>query len=536
MSVVDKVVSGGGRLLALSFLQRGGTFIMNMLVLRHLPTHVSGAGFSLELVLSTTFIIREGLRLASLRETGLVAHDNAKSSSTVPTALRQLINTSWICTALGLLCTIAAALFMAPRLYPIDAVDFPTFELSMWLYCLSAAIEFFTEPFYILAHTSLLFQLRVQAQGWGFFAKAVVQAVAVLVFNQGMLAFGLSQVAYAVVHGLVYLRYFVVEQRSSPSFPLADFAPHVPSGLSPTLMHFWQTLTFQSILKYLLTEGDRLVLSAFETPQQQGEYATAFNIGSLAPRLVFLPIEDASKAMFAKLLASNDAGASTTSSSTHDAKRLFELSLKFMSLCGLVFVFFGTNYTRTLLYLLAGYAKTLDQIPVVLSCYCVCVYFLALNGICEAFVYAVGNEAALQRLNKFLILFFVVTSASAIVLMHVCGLGSVGIVLANCVNMACRITYCLHYIHAYFVESSSSSSWLGLVRTSLPHPAVLSMMAVSWVVTFFSEQHFRGPSLVLHAMHVGVGGVLFLATAALLWRFERQFLRDILNVRRTKAE
>ncbi|CAK4691770.1 unnamed protein product [Aphanomyces euteiches] len=533
MSVVDKVVSGGGRLLALSFLQRGGTFVMNILTLRHLPTHVSGIGLSLELVLSTTFIIREGLRLAALREAGLVSG----SKTAVPVQLRQLINTSWLCTALGLLCTLAAAFWMAPRLYSMDAVDYPTFQLSLRLYCLSAAIEIFTEPFYILAHSSLLFQLRVQAQGWGFFAKAVVQVIAVLYFHLGMLAFGLSQVAYAVVHGWIYVNYFML-QLGVPSFPLGswrDFFPHVLGasrvGTSRALLQLWTTLTLQSILKYFLTEGDKLVLSAFEASQQQGEYAIAFNIGSLAPRLVFLPLEDASKAMFSKLLAS-DTTATITASARADANRLFRLALKTMSLIGLVFVFFATNYTRTLLYLLVGYAKTLEDIPLVLSWYCVCVYFLALNGICEAFVYAVGNEAALQRLNKFLVLFFVITSASAVVLMHFCGLGTVGIVLANCINMACRILYCLDYIQNYFGDTSI----VALFRSSLPHPAVLVAIATSWIITFASERYFRGPSLVRHGCHVAVGAALFGVNAALVYRLERSFLREVMSLRRQRSE
>ncbi|RHY89823.1 hypothetical protein DYB37_000309 [Aphanomyces astaci] len=534
MSVVDKVVSGGGRLLALSFLQRGGTFLMNMLTLRHLPTHVAGVGFSLELVLSTTFIVREGLRLASLREPGIVL----TSGKTAPTVgLRQLINTAWLCTGLGWLCTTAAAAFMAPRLYSVDAADFSSFQLTLYLYCISAAVEFLTEPLYILAHSSLIFHLRVHAQGWGFFAKAVVQVVAVLYFDLGMIAFGVSQVAFAIVQGVIYWHYFVL-QLSDPSCPLhvgSDLLPHITAGVRPSLLHFWKTLTFQSILKYLLTEGDRLVLSAFETAQQQGEYAIAFNIGSLAPRLVFLPIEDAAKAMFSKLLTSPSSPQSNdTSNAKTDALHMFRLALKCMTLLGLVFVFFATNYARTLLFLLAGYAKTLDNSAPVLSTYCVCVYFLSVNGICEAFVYAVGDEAALQRLNKFLVLFFAITSASAVLLIHTCGLGSVGIVLANCVNMACRVVYCLRYIHRFF-KPDSAASWTSLYLASLPHPVVLAAMAVSWVVTYASEVHFRGPNLAHHALHVVIGGVCFAVTALLLWTLDRPFLTQVATLRKQKS-
>ncbi|OQR93598.1 hypothetical protein THRCLA_08415, partial [Thraustotheca clavata] len=484
MGVADVVVAGGARMLGLSFLQKGGTFIMNILTLRRLPVHLSGVSLSLELVLSTTFVVREGLRLASLRE------ENLSEAISV----RKLLNTAWICAGIGLLCTILAAFYMAPRLYSTSADDYTEFQYTLALFCFSAAIEYVTEPLYILANASLNFPLRVKAQGWGFFVKAIVQVVLVVVFDMGMLAFGYSQVAFALVHGLIYLSFYM-NQIAGKDFPLNSAVELLPSPSVPInkpVVTLWWTLLLQSSLKYLLTEGDKLILSAFESYKTMGAYSVAFNIGSLAPRLLFLPIEDACKAMF-------------------------------------IFVCFGSNYARTALFLLAGYDKAIGETPVVLQYYFIYVYFLALNGICESFVHAVGDKAALQRLNSYLIVCFVLTTLSAVGLLHYAELGIRGIVIANCINMSLRIAYCLHYMADYF-----DFTMIAMYKSTLPPFPVSIAFGVAAVLTFLSESRFQGPLFKLHILHISFGGILFVLVLLIIWRKDSAFVQSIVRLRQSK--
>ncbi|OQR87983.1 hypothetical protein ACHHYP_07791 [Achlya hypogyna] len=518
MGVADVVVAGGARMLGLSFLQKGGTFVMNVLTLRRLPVHLSGVSLSLELVLSTTFVVREGLRLASLREENL----------TEAASLRKLLNTAWISAFVGILCTVTAAAFMAPRLYDTEAADFVEFQTALWLFCASAAIEYLTEPLYIVGNASLNFPLRVKAQGWGFFVKAVVQVVLVVGLDMGMLAFGLSQVAFAVVHGLVYLSFYV-RQLGTRDFPLRSLAELLPSPSVPLnlpLVTLWGTLLLQSGLKYLLTEGDKLILSAFESYQSMGAYSVAFNIGSLAPRLLFLPIEDASKAMFSKLLAQPIA-----SEAKAQAYTWLALALRVMTYIGLVFVCFGTNYARTALLLLAGYDKATGDTPRVLQLYFVYVYFLALNGIAEGFVHSVGDKPALGRLNAYLVLCFALTTTSAIALLHGAGLGIIGIVIANCINMGLRIGYCVHYMARFFDRSMAR-----VYFDTLPPAPVLAAFAVAAAATFASEALTRGPDLRRHALHVAFGGTLFVGVGGVVYLADKTFVQSVLRRHKAKAE
>lgn len=61
-------------------------------------------------------------------------------------------------------------------------------------------------------------------------------------------------------------------------------------------------------------------------------------------------------------------------------------------------------------------------------------------------------------------------------------LGGIGFILANCCNMALRITHSIVYIHRYFLQSEYAPLW-GL----RPHSAVIIALGVSSILTAFSE-------------------------------------------------
>jgi oligosaccharide translocation protein RFT1 len=66
------------------------------------------------------------------------------------------------------------------------------------------------------------------------------------------------------------------------------------------------TWTFfkQGILKQLLTEGERYIMTFFDvlTFDEQGVYDLVSNLGSLAARFIFLPIEESAYFYFAQTL------------------------------------------------------------------------------------------------------------------------------------------------------------------------------------------------------------------------------------------
>lgn len=64
----------------------------------------------------------------------------------------------------------------------------------------------------------------------------------------------------------------------------------------------------QGILKQILTEGERYMMTFFDILNfdEQGIYDVVSNLGSLAARFVFLPIEESAYIYFAQTLQSKN--------------------------------------------------------------------------------------------------------------------------------------------------------------------------------------------------------------------------------------
>ena len=86
-----------------------------------------------------------------------------------------------------------------------------------------------------------------------------------------------------------------------------------------------------------------------------------------------------------------------------------------------------------------------------LAVYCAHVCTMSINGVAEAFVTATASPAELNRLSRAMVVFAVIYLLLAAAGLHLAG--SIGLVLANCLNMAGRITYAFA-----FVNRASSAS------------------------------------------------------------------------------
>jgi oligosaccharide translocation protein RFT1 len=140
----------------------------------------------------------------------------------------------------------------------------------------------------------------------------------------------------------------------------------------------------------------------------QGLYALAHNYGSLAARLLFQPLEEAARLIFSRLAPQSpettDKSRPSRENRGHAGLLLLLLRslVKLVVLVGLVFSCLGFNYTRLLLSLLLGRGKQGQggwggEAAWLLSCYCVYVSALALNGMTEAFVYAVATHTQVHQ-------------------------------------------------------------------------------------------------------------------------------------------
>lgn len=240
------------------------------------------------------------------------------------------------------------------------------------------------------------------------------------------------------------------------------------SLFSKPLLYLSASLYLQTGIKWLLTEGDKLLVGAFATLEDQGMYAVSANYGGLIARMLFRPIEDSSRNLFAKLCsapstssesekASNDPTPNNHSNNsakpnpniTQAATILRDL-LRVYSIASLIAFSIGPTAAPLLLQLVAGSRWTNSGAGEVLATYCYCIPLLAINGVSEAFVSATASTKELQRQSVWMGFFSAGFALSAYVFIRVLEMGAKGLVLANCVNMALRIIFNLSFASQFF--------------------------------------------------------------------------------------
>jgi hypothetical protein len=240
-------------------------------------------------------------------------------------------------------------------------------------YCLASLVETLGEPAFILGQAALLYGGRASAEVAAVVAKVVVTYVLVAVVLGGggggsgsggwwlqqvltaPLAFGLGQLAYATVlaggYWVALLRHVAASTPAAgggggsssagatlraartllPRQLPVDDAPKTVRRRHPHLVgagvaaraHAWlaaqvgapqlallRGLAWQGGLKHLLTEGDRLLLTQLATRPQRGVYAAVSSYGSLVVRLLFAPLEEATRGLLSKLLSSSSGSGS----------------------------------------------------------------------------------------------------------------------------------------------------------------------------------------------------------------------------------
>ena len=165
---------------------------------------------------------------------------------------------------------------------------------------------------------------------------------------------------------------------------------------------------------------------------------------------------------------------------------------------------------------------------------------MSINGVAEAFVTATASPAELNRLSRAMVVFAVIYLLLAAAGLHLAG--SIGLVLANCLNMAGRITYAFAFVNrassASIKKSKSSGggahepSGLRLMLSSrallaLAAAAALTNAAKLWIGTPLSPP-------MHHLAHVAVGGACLVGVGIVAWKSEPELLVALRAARRER--
>ncbi|KAM8914710.1 man(5)GlcNAc(2)-PP-dolichol translocation protein RFT1 isoform 1-T2 [Spinachia spinachia] len=501
------------------------TFLLNAFTLRFVSKELVGVvNVRLALLYSTlVFLSREAFRRACL-----------SGGSGTDHSWRQVINLLWLTLPLGVLW---AALLVAVWLWLLEVPDpqtVPYYGPAVVMFALSGVQELLAEPFWVLAQAHMFVRLKVVAESLAMIAKCSVTVVLVVFARDwGLYIFSAAHLVYTgflvLCYAVYFIRFLASESAAKEGFPLrraADLLPCRAAGeplVDWTLAKLTWSFFKQSFLKQILTEGERYVMTFFNVLSfgDQGVYDIVNNLGSMVARFIFLPIEESFYIFFAKVL---ERGRDVKSQKQEDialAAGVLECLLKLVLVVGLIISVYGYAYSHLALDIYGGSLLSSGAGPTLLRCYSCYVLLLAVNGVTECFVFAAMSQEEVDKYNfvmlalsvSFLLLSYLLTWWA----------GSVGFILANCLNMGLRILHSVLYIHRCF----GSTQWKPL-RGLLPSPLLILALAVSAVVTSLSEVVLCcDGGWLLRLVHVGVGALCLLGVVVAVLVTETQLIQFV---------
>lgn len=435
-----------------------------------------------------------------------VNNDGAATPATpVTQATQAVINLSHLSLLLSLPLSFTFGHLYLSSVSSFTLASTPFLVPSLYLYGLAAILELLSEPCFAVMQIRFQFGTRAAAESIATFLRCFV-TLGLAVWGAkkgrdvGTLPFAVGQCAYAV--GLLGV-YLVKGWRLSSEEGFSLWPRRLTTGTRKdakkenrtegevetggkknfVLGYFYRptldlasSMMAQSVVKHILTQGDTFLVSILSTPTAQGVYALANNYGGLLARLVFQPVEESSRSYFSRLLADSTATSSSPSTSpattpspktsSPPAAALFQAStslltlLKSYLLFALPLLVFGPPASSPLLTLIAGTRWTgpssstssADSAPATLALYMYYIPLLALNGILEAFVSSVASEKQVHRQSMYMTVFSLVFAGTGYLTLKVWGLGARGLVLANAVNMGCRILWAWSFISKWIAE------------------------------------------------------------------------------------
>ncbi|RSM20384.1 hypothetical protein CDV31_000879 [Fusarium ambrosium] len=536
------MIKGASLLIILQLASRLITFVANQLLLRYLTAPLLGLSTQLEVYyLSVLFFARESLRVAIQRQ-GSVG-STTKGSDAARVESQAVVNLGYLAIALGSVVSLVLGwMYLA---FPSGAaVSTPYLVESLYLYGLAAMVELLSEPCFVLMQMRLQFGTRAAAESIATFLRCIVVfGSAVWASTQqtdiGVLPFALGQMTYGASLLLVYL-ISGYQLASKIGFSI------LPKAVSTKDGRFWgsyfdrQTMSLagsmmaQSVVKHLLTQGDTFLVSLLATAEVQGAYALANNYGGLLARLLFQPVEESSRSYFSRLLLSPTAGdgekqSSKPSPAVNEAKQNLGTLLRLYILLSSIIINIGPFAAPPLLAIVAGKRWIGSGAGDVLAAYCFYIPFLALNGLTESFVASVATEAEVHQQSGWMGAFSVAFAASAFLFMWVFPLGAIGLVLANIINMACRIVWSGAFIKRYFKKHGVDFE----IKTLLPEGSVTFSLATAILLKQLKVLDSAEDQPIKSLIKVAASAVPLLL---LILFFERRFILECLHsIRGRKA-
>lgn len=475
--------------ISVQILNRGFTFVLRAITLNYLQSSALLGIIHVRLALLYTtlqFLSREPFRRACLGEA-------AKSESRV---WQKIVNTIWLGLVFSFTLSVPLAYIWSlnsPGQEDLVGTNVGDYHTAVLLTCLTVVIEILAEPCHIYAQAKAIPEHNPKVEVLNVTLKSLLTVLITVIESSGytkgqsshiLTKISLCQVL-ASIASVIYSYYSLCRtQKLKPSKFLPSLDIQSKHDADSIVYRYFDEaslkLTFsfvsQTFLKQFLTEGERYVMTFFNVISlgEQGIYDVVMNLGSLAARLVFKPIEDSGYTLFSKTVSRTE---------ILDIRKFYRvqenlmLFIKSSLLIGLVVLVFGYNFVP--LIVIYGGEKLNNQLAFnLMKWQLFYTPLLAVNGITECFTFAIMSTAEIRKYNYNLILFSVIFLISIYLTKPM--LGSACFIFSNCLIMTSRIIFSYRFIRGYFKKHGYKLQVLDTI------PSLTTLISMVGVFVFLS--------------------------------------------------
>lgn len=514
------------------------TFVINAWVIRNVGHEVLGI-MNVRLLLlesSILFLSREPFNRACLGQ-------KDECSWT------QKINQMWLslplCTFLSMV-FVYAWLNWLPLGYPEHAFQY---RIGCWCVAFSCLLELCSANLALVAQIYCFVKLKVALDTLHIFVRTLL-FLSIVVYDRSLalIAFSVAQVgsiATIVVCYYIFFYWYIknktlyakgaLKSRIIPDsvfyslydnmedFQFTSLNDFLPTYVGPVTTNFSKNLSAltasfakQGVVKQLLTEGEKYVMSVSPvlTFSEQATYDVVNNLGSLAARFVFRPIEDSSYFYFTQMVSRELPLQKQDQNKIRESCTVLSHVCKTVCSIGLIVLVFGQSYAKTLLLLYGGETFVASGLPVqLLRSHCVAIVLLAINGVTECYTFATMTSAQLNSYNYLMVLLSISFLLLSYFLTYI--FGPIGFIISNCINMLARIIHSIHFISNKY-KNTDYKPLNGLYVGKF----FLLTLFVAGCVCKVSENKISSDSIIIHILI----GALSLFCVLLAWGYENREL------------